>query len=191
MMISPALRHSSTRTVARFVVKLYNIVCNPLTNRIVTWSENGKSFIVHSVKDFCSQCLKGTFKSDKFPSFVRQLHFYGFTKLSVPPPGNTITTFIFYNEYFTRYARNEELCNIQRKTNSEYASLQKLEMSKLTKEMAAMQQNMDVLHQEKIMLGSQLNNANHRADVAEEKLGKSITGMTEFTTCVGPGVLTC
>jgi hypothetical protein len=166
MMTSPAPR-KSTRTVPSFVVKLFNIVCNPLTNRICCWSENGKSFVVHSVKDFCSQCLKGTFKSDKFPSFVRQLHFYGFTKLSVPPPGNTTTTFIFYNEHFTRYARTEELYNIQRKTNSEFAS-------KLTKEMSTMQQNMEVLHQEKIMLDSQLNNANHRADVAEEKLGKSI-----------------
>ena len=43
MMTSPAPR-KSTRTVPSFVVKLFNIVCNPLTNRICCWSENGKSF---------------------------------------------------------------------------------------------------------------------------------------------------
>ena len=50
-------------------------------------NSEGQAFVIYNVEDFSTKCLRGVFKSDKFSSFIRQLHFYGFSKLVAPLHG--------------------------------------------------------------------------------------------------------
>jgi hypothetical protein len=66
-----------------FLRKTYEMLENPALHDIVRWSEDGLSFLVVSVNDFCSQVLSVYFKHSNFASYVRQLNMYGFHKLKV------------------------------------------------------------------------------------------------------------
>ena len=165
-MNSPRTTRSTKTTPPLFITKLYEIISNPSPN--CTWSSNGNTFEIQNVNKFSSQYLKDTFQSDTLPSFIRQLHLHGFTKI-LKPPGKT-TVFIFHNPHFTRHSTNDDLCKIIKQTTTE--SIQQEQMSTLTIELATMQQEMHNLQQTNQILASQLLEANHRADVAEMKLGK-------------------
>jgi len=48
---------------------------------IASWSDAGDSFIVKDVGRFTEEIIPTVYKHNKFPSFVRQLNFYGFRKV--------------------------------------------------------------------------------------------------------------
>lgn len=91
--------------VSPFLYKTFNLVSDPATDSIISWSVDGTSFIVH--RPDLSECsgpfaslscgssrlplnrpllaverdlLPRTFKHSNFASFVRQLNNYGFKK---------------------------------------------------------------------------------------------------------------
>lgn len=66
-----------------FLRKTYEMLEDPALHDIVRWSEDGLSFLVVSVNDFCTQVLSAYFKHNNFASYVRQLNMYGFHKLKV------------------------------------------------------------------------------------------------------------
>ncbi|KAI9295520.1 winged helix DNA-binding domain-containing protein, partial [Neoconidiobolus thromboides FSU 785] len=69
-------------TVPTFVEKLYTILQNSSNHNLICWSDDGKSFGVKDLSQFCSKVLPNYFKHGNWQSFVRQLNMYGFTKLS-------------------------------------------------------------------------------------------------------------
>ncbi|KZV18523.1 DNA binding protein isoform 1 [Dorcoceras hygrometricum] len=63
-----------------FLTKTYDMVDDPNTNHIVSWSRGGHSFVVWDPHSFSTNVLSNYFKHNNFSSFVRQLNTYGFRK---------------------------------------------------------------------------------------------------------------
>ncbi|KAL6619277.1 hypothetical protein ACP70R_034416 [Stipagrostis hirtigluma subsp. patula] len=68
---------------SQFIHKLYEIVDDKTTNHIISWDPDGlQTFVVWRTVECAREILPAYFKHSKLCSFVRQLNFYGFRKLS-------------------------------------------------------------------------------------------------------------
>ncbi|CAN4092897.1 unnamed protein product [Withania somnifera] len=65
-----------------FLTKTYELVDDPNTNDVVSWSRGNNSFIVWDPQTFAINLLPRYFKHSNFSSFVRQLNTYGFRKVN-------------------------------------------------------------------------------------------------------------
>ncbi|KAG7536391.1 Heat shock factor (HSF)-type DNA-binding, partial [Arabidopsis suecica] len=67
-----------------FVTRLdrtYEVVDDPSTDSIISWSQSGKSFIVWNPSEFCKDLLHRCFGHHHFPLFTRTLNDYGIKKV--------------------------------------------------------------------------------------------------------------
>ncbi|XP_021977447.1 heat stress transcription factor A-8 isoform X2 [Helianthus annuus] len=67
-------------SIAPFLLKCYEMVDDPLTDYLISWSRTGDSFIVWNEAEFTSELLPKYFKHSNYSSFQRQLNIYGFRK---------------------------------------------------------------------------------------------------------------
>ncbi|KAK6116238.1 hypothetical protein DH2020_050034 [Rehmannia glutinosa] len=92
---------------APFLTKTYNLVDDPTTDDVISWNEDGTTFVVWKTAEFAKDLLPNYFKHNNFSSFVRQLNTYGFRK-TVPDKWE------FANENFKR-GQKEVLAQIRRR----------------------------------------------------------------------------
>ncbi|KAG6756156.1 hypothetical protein POTOM_039581 [Populus tomentosa] len=64
-----------------FLAKAYEMVDDPSSDSIVSWSQNNQSFVVWNPPEFARDLLPRFFKHNNFSSFIRQLNTYGFRKI--------------------------------------------------------------------------------------------------------------
>lgn len=110
--------HGSSSGLPPFIVKTYEMVDDPLTDMIVSWSQTNKSFVVWSPREFAGELLPRFFKHNNFSSFIRQLNTYGFRKIDPE-------LWEFANEDFIR-GQPHLLKNIHRKKPVHSHSVQNL-----------------------------------------------------------------
>jgi len=67
--------------VPGFILKLWKMINDPQCDDLISWSENGQSFIIMDPPKF-SQELSKYFKHNNLSSFIRQLNMYGFRKVA-------------------------------------------------------------------------------------------------------------
>lgn len=75
-----------------FLTKLYDMVDDPSTDSIVSWSESGKSFIVWNESEFTGDVLPRCFKINDMEYFTQNVELVGFRKVGSE----------FSSDYFVR-----------------------------------------------------------------------------------------
>ena len=63
-------------SIAPFLSKCYEMVDDPSTDALISWSPTNDSFIVWNEADFTSELLPKYFKHSNYSSFQRQLNIY-------------------------------------------------------------------------------------------------------------------
>lgn len=70
-----------------FLTKTYQLVDDPSIDDVISWNDDGTTFVVWRPAEFARDLLPKYFKHNNFSSFVRQLNtyvsFYGFLSLSI------------------------------------------------------------------------------------------------------------
>ncbi|KAK3129652.1 hypothetical protein QOZ80_6BG0482870 [Eleusine coracana subsp. coracana] len=90
-----------------FLTKTYQLVEDPSVDDVISWNEDGSTFVVWRPAEFARDLLPKYFKHNNFSSFVRQLNTYGFRKI-VPDRWE------FANDCFRR-GEKRLLCDIHRR----------------------------------------------------------------------------
>lgn len=80
----------SSNSLPPFLSKTYEMVDDPSTDSVVSWSQSNKSFIVWNPPEFARDLLPRFFKHNNFSSFIRQLNTYVSNSFS----------FVFYTRPF-------------------------------------------------------------------------------------------
>ncbi|MQL95753.1 hypothetical protein Taro_028442 [Colocasia esculenta] len=163
---------------APFLLKTYEMVEDPSTDGIVSWSAAKNSFVVWNPPEFARVLLPTYFKHNNFSSFIRQLNTYGFRKIDPE-------RWEFANEDFVQ-GQKHLLKNIHRRkpiyshsnplsgADAERASLEE-EIDRLTREKGAIQADLSRFKQQQSGTKLQLEDLDRRLQGMEQRQTKMMT----------------
>ncbi|KAF4376572.1 heat stress transcription factor A-4c [Cannabis sativa] len=178
----------SSTAPAPFLTKTYELVEEPMTDNIVSWSQNGCSFVVWNPTEFSKDLLPMYFKHNNFSSFVRQLNTYGFRKIDPDQ-------WEFANEEFIRGQRHL-LKNIHRRkpihshsihnqvnsvplTDTERYEYEK-EIKRLKNEKNSLQLTLQMHEREKQEFELQKQSLNNRFQTMEQRQMQLMSSLAEL-----------
>jgi len=166
-----------------FLTKTYDLVGDPSSKDVVSWNEDGTSFVVWKPAEFARDLLPKHFKHNNFSSFVRQLNTYGFRKADPDK-------WEFSNENFLR-DRKDLLKDIQRRKPtktpkdegpSQLVSKSLIEVGQygipeaidqLKRDREVLMMELVRVRQRQQMLEQQMLDMQHRVEKAERRQGKA------------------
>lgn len=134
-----------TGNVPAFLTKLWTLVDDQMTDDLISWTENGRSFIIQNQARFARELLPQYYKHNNMASFVRQLNMYGFHKVVSPDSGGLRVEkdeMEFAHPAFQQ-GREELIENIKRKQQRRIAS-DGMDFSQIPMSRAVMEDNKKV-----------------------------------------------
>ncbi|EYU43420.1 hypothetical protein ABFS82_08G145100 [Erythranthe guttata] len=164
-----------------FLTKTFNIVNDPNTDSVISWSLSGDSFIIWNHHKFSAEILPVYFKHSNLASFVYQLNSYGFRKIGV------IHQWEYENPNF-QAGKGNLLSNIRRRKRNvcsgTYITISpeivmneinesKLEIEKLEHEITAVQEKVENIYKHKLLKKQTRGEVFARKTMIEE-IGKEI-----------------
>lgn len=78
---TPTATMDKVNMVPGFILKLWKMINDPQCDDLISWSDDGQSFIIINPPRFAQELSK-YFKHNNLSSFVRQLNMYGFRKVA-------------------------------------------------------------------------------------------------------------
>ncbi|XP_004287575.1 PREDICTED: heat stress transcription factor A-2-like [Fragaria vesca subsp. vesca] len=154
-----------------FLNKTFQVVDDPETDPIVSWSQDHQSFIVRDCHEFSKTILPKYFKHSNFASFVRQLNTYGFKK--VDPD-----RWEFANEGF-QGGKKHLLKSIKRRSRynrqpqGSNVSVNSTKKARLDAQLETLKKDQDVLKDEILNLKQQQKYSQHQLIAFEERIQTS------------------
>lgn len=104
-------------TNSEFIVKLFRMLEEPENYPYISWSRDGRSFVISNQEGFSEFVLERHFRHRNWSSFVRQLNKYDFYKMKAdgdPLDDYEVLPWEYKNKYFQR-GRPDLLSKIKRK----------------------------------------------------------------------------
>ncbi|XP_047313481.1 heat stress transcription factor A-7a-like [Impatiens glandulifera] len=156
---------SSKSAPTPFLRKTFQMVEEPGTDEVISWSDSRTSFIIWDPFSFSTNLLPRYFKHNNFSSFIRQLNTYGFKKIDSD-------RWEFANEGF-QGGKKHLLKNIKRKKVSSHSQTQtgnsSTELDYLKKDQTELRMEVLKLKQQKEMSDTDMMNMEERIDNCEYK----------------------
>lgn len=166
---------TSGEAPAPFVAKTFDLVSDVHSNDVVSWTNDGQSFVVYKQDMFSSNLLPQYFKHNNFSSFVRQLNTYGFRKVDAD-------RWEFSQDLF-RQNRPDLLNQIQRRragggqpthtTPSAQAAIEVGQFGGLADDVEALKRDKNVLMGELVRVRQQQQEATHQMNMMQSRLESS------------------
>jgi Heat shock transcription factor len=139
---------------------LENLVCILDQNTysdIISWSEDGHSFMIHNIKEFSEQVLPLHFKHKNFSSFHRQLNLYGFTRDKRTSKGKCFKHSLFVRD------RHDLISKIQKKSKDSALPIMLKKVSPASKYLFICNA-MNELHAKNLKIGENLTCLTEKVD---------------------------
>ncbi|CAN7121472.1 unnamed protein product [Brassica rapa subsp. narinosa] len=181
-------------SVPPFLSKTYDMVDDPSTNDVVSWSSGNNSFVVWNVPEFSKVLLPKHFKHNNFSSFVRQLNTYGFRKVDPDQ-------WEFANEGFLRGQKqllkgivrrkpqNQQQTQVQNSSVSACVEVGKFgieeEVERLKRDKNVLMQELVRLRQQQQATEHQLQNVGQKVQVMEQRQQQTMSFLAKAVQSPG------
>ncbi|KAK6797596.1 hypothetical protein RDI58_005298 [Solanum bulbocastanum] len=151
------------RRASPFVLKIYEMLADIQFKSLISWSNNGTSFIIHDNHKFAVEVLPRFFRHNNISSFVCQLNSYGFKKVSWDK-------FEFRHDCFQR-GKGQWLRNIKRKISKSQMNEQSTERQAIDETVAfTMEKEIEEIREEQVTMREEIMMLQRQLDVLEKEM---------------------
>ncbi|KAI3865533.1 hypothetical protein MKX03_019685 [Papaver bracteatum] len=162
-----------------FVTKTYDIVDDPSTDDLISWSPSNNSFVIWQPDALAKHILPKFFKLTQFTSFSRQLNLYGFRKIHRDRWEYAHKDFLRGQKHLLKRIRKQESGKVKKQQqqppgqSSSVGACVEVGKFGLEEEIEILKRDKNVLMQEVVRLRQQ----QQSTDLQLQTLGQRLQGM--------------